>query len=175
MTTLRWRISTLNSSIPSNPKSKFISTCNVILNWHSFACLRDTFSTMWFIGLVFKKTENLNIDLTLDIQSFTGQGMRPISYLVICQRLLHALHSSLNTVHRQAASSKMLKEGMRIDAKHVRRKQLSSYLAPGVLQRHKRQVRSIIYFHRVPLMMCFVKYLTGDAIIHLYGRPGQRR
>jgi len=77
---------------------------------------KDTFSTMWFIGLVFKKTENLNIDLTLDIQSFTGQ------------------------VHRQAASSKMLKEGMRIDAKHVRRKQLSSYLAPNVLQRHKRQV-----------------------------------
>ena len=130
---------------------------------------------MWFIGLVFKKTENLNIDLTLDIQSFTGQGMRPISYLVICQRLLNALYSFLNTVHRQAASSKMLKEGMRIDAKHVRRKQLSSYLAPGVLQRHKRQVRSIIYFHRVPLMMCFVKYLTGDATIHLYGRPGQRR
>lgn len=29
---------------------------------------------MWFIGLVFKKTENLNIDLTSDIQSFTAQG-----------------------------------------------------------------------------------------------------
>ena len=29
---------------------------------------------MWFIGLVFEKTENLNIDLTTDIQAFTGQG-----------------------------------------------------------------------------------------------------
>jgi hypothetical protein len=30
---------------------------------------------MWFIGLVFKKTESLNIDLTQDIQAFTGQGI----------------------------------------------------------------------------------------------------
>ena len=36
---------------------------------------RDTFSTMWFIGLVFEKTENLNIDLTTDIQVFTAQGI----------------------------------------------------------------------------------------------------
>lgn len=39
---------------------------------------RETISTMWFIGLVFKKTESLNIDLTQDIQAFTGQG---ISYI----------------------------------------------------------------------------------------------
>jgi hypothetical protein len=30
---------------------------------------------MWFIGLVFAKTENLNVDLTYDIQSFTDSGM----------------------------------------------------------------------------------------------------
>lgn len=30
---------------------------------------------MWFIGLVFKKTESLNIDLTQDIQAFTAQGL----------------------------------------------------------------------------------------------------
>lgn len=36
---------------------------------------RDTISTMWFIGLVFKKTESLNIDLTQDIQAFTAQGL----------------------------------------------------------------------------------------------------
>ena len=29
---------------------------------------------MWFIGLAFEKTENLNIDLTTDIQVFTAQG-----------------------------------------------------------------------------------------------------
>lgn len=37
----------------------------------------DTPSTpanMWFIGLVFAKTENLNVDLTYDIQHFTNQG-----------------------------------------------------------------------------------------------------
>jgi poly(A) polymerase len=35
----------------------------------------DKFCTMWFIGLVFAKTENLNVDLTYDIQSFTDYGM----------------------------------------------------------------------------------------------------
>lgn len=34
----------------------------------------DKFCTMWFIGLVFAKTENLNVDLTYDIQSFTDSG-----------------------------------------------------------------------------------------------------
>ncbi|KAI9564763.1 hypothetical protein GHT06_008504 [Daphnia sinensis] len=70
----------------------------------------DTISTMWFIGLVFKKTESLNIDLTQDIQAFTAQ------------------------VHRQAATAKTVKDGRRIDAKHVRRKQLSSYLPPNFLR-----------------------------------------
>lgn len=27
--------------------------------------------SMWFIGLMFEKTENLNVDLTYDIQNFT--------------------------------------------------------------------------------------------------------
>jgi len=79
---------------------------------------KDTFSTMWFIGLVFQKTENLNIDLTQDIQTFTG------------------------LVYRQAGTSKMHKDGMRIEAKHVRRKQLSSYLPATVLQRQRRQTAS---------------------------------
>merc|ERR1712136_293561 len=79
---------------------------------------KDTFSTMWFIGLVFEKTENLNIDLTTDIQVFTAQ------------------------VHR-AVSSKTQKEGSRIDAKHVRKRQLSSYLPSSVLQRNKRQGMSL--------------------------------
>merc|ERR1712071_533907 len=78
---------------------------------------KDTFSAMWFIGLVFEKTENLNIDLTTDIQAFTAQ------------------------VHR--VSSKTQKENSRIDAKHVRKKQLSSYLPASVLQRNKRQGMSV--------------------------------
>jgi poly(A) polymerase len=39
---------------------------------------REEFRTMWVIGLVFKKTENsenLSVDLTYDIQSFTDTGM----------------------------------------------------------------------------------------------------
>lgn len=38
---------------------------------------REEFRTMWVIGLVFKKTENsenLSVDLTFDIQSFTDTG-----------------------------------------------------------------------------------------------------
>ena len=38
---------------------------------------REEFSTMWVIGIVFKKmegSENLNVDLTFDIQSFTDTG-----------------------------------------------------------------------------------------------------
>lgn len=30
--------------------------------------------TMWFIGVVFAKSENLNVDLTYDIMSFTDTG-----------------------------------------------------------------------------------------------------
>ncbi|XP_067007897.2 poly(A) polymerase type 3 isoform X2 [Anabrus simplex] len=74
----------------------------------------DKFCTMWFIGLVFTKTENLNVDLTFDIKSFT------------------------ESVHRQAAQIKMLKDGMRIEAKHVKRKQLHLYLSPSLLKRDKK-------------------------------------
>lgn len=38
---------------------------------------REEYRTMWVIGLVFKKTENsenLSVDLTYDIQSFTDTG-----------------------------------------------------------------------------------------------------
>ncbi|XP_049814791.1 poly(A) polymerase type 3 isoform X1 [Schistocerca nitens] len=72
------------------------------------------FCSMWFIGLVFAKTENLNVDLTYDIQSFT------------------------NSVHRQAAQIKMLKDGMKIEARHVKRKQLHMYLSPSLLKREKK-------------------------------------
>ena len=43
-----------------------------------FACVfcysEGQFITKWFIGLVFIKAENVNIDLTYDIQSFTDTG-----------------------------------------------------------------------------------------------------
>lgn len=70
--------------------------------------------SMWFIGLDFAKSENLNVDLTYDIQSFT------------------------ETVNRQAINIKMFKEGMKIEARHVKRKQLNQYLSPSILKRERK-------------------------------------
>ncbi|XP_061424531.1 poly(A) polymerase beta-like isoform X1 [Lethenteron reissneri] len=75
-------------------------------------------TTVWFIGIIFKKLENpenVNVDLTLDIQSFT------------------------DTVYRQAAHISMLKEGMQIEAIHVKKKQLSQFLPGDVLQKKKKE------------------------------------
>ncbi|CAH1388685.1 unnamed protein product [Nezara viridula] len=71
-------------------------------------------TSMWFIGIVFRKQENLNVDLTYDIQSFT------------------------TSVHRQASAIKMIKDSMKIEARHVKRKQLSAYLPAHVLKREKK-------------------------------------
>ncbi|CAG9572997.1 unnamed protein product [Danaus chrysippus] len=68
--------------------------------------------SMWFIGLVFDKT-NVNVDLTYDISSFT------------------------KAVHYQAENTNVLREGMTIEARHVRRKQLHQYLSPSLLRREK--------------------------------------
>lgn len=75
----------------------------------------DKPTSLWFIGLSFDKSENLNVDLTFDIQQFT------------------------DNVHRQAVSIKRYKEGMKIEAKHVKRKQLISYLPPSILNFHKKR------------------------------------
>lgn len=71
-------------------------------------------TTRWFIGLQFEKKENVNVDLTGAIQMFT------------------------NTVHTQAVTAKMFKEGMRIEAEHVKKKQLSKYLPASVLKQKKK-------------------------------------
>ncbi|XP_077075995.1 poly(A) polymerase alpha [Siphateles boraxobius] len=73
---------------------------------------------MWVIGIVFKKmegSENLNVDLTFDIQSFT------------------------DTVYRQAITSKMFEQDMKITAMHVKRKQLHQLLPKVAIQRGKRK------------------------------------
>lgn len=82
---------------------------------------KDDFSTMWVIGIVFKKmegSENLNVDLTFDIQTFT------------------------DTVYRQAISSKMFEQEMKITAMHVKRKQLQQLLPKITIQRSKRKLSS---------------------------------
>ncbi|XP_036397749.1 poly(A) polymerase type 3-like [Megalops cyprinoides] len=78
---------------------------------------KEEFSTMWVIGIVFKKmegSENLNVDLTYDIQSFT------------------------DTVYRQAISSKMFETDMKITAMHVKRKQLHQLLPNLVIQKRRK-------------------------------------
>ncbi|XP_018411083.1 PREDICTED: poly(A) polymerase gamma [Nanorana parkeri] len=77
-------------------------------------CKDNENMSMWFLGIIFKKVENadsVNIDLTQDIQLFT------------------------DTVYRQANNRKDVK----IEATHVRRKQLFKYLPPEVFQKRKKQ------------------------------------
>ncbi|XP_013119351.2 poly(A) polymerase type 3 [Stomoxys calcitrans] len=76
------------------------------------------FCSMWFIGLEFERTENLNVDLTENIQNFTE----------------HVIQHGVNI--------KMLKEGMSIEARHVKRKQLSQYLDGDFLKRERKSMDS---------------------------------
>ncbi|XP_059817702.1 poly(A) polymerase alpha-like isoform X2 [Hypanus sabinus] len=106
--------------ISSLEKNEFITLAHV--NPQSFPAPKDNpekdeFSTMWVIGIVFKKvenSENLSVDLTYDIQSFT------------------------DTVYRQAMNSKMFETDMRIAAMHVKRKQLHLLLPSYVQQKKKK-------------------------------------
>uniref|UniRef100_A0A2K5YLP4 Poly(A) polymerase n=1 Tax=Mandrillus leucophaeus TaxID=9568 RepID=A0A2K5YLP4_MANLE len=106
--------------VGSLEKNEFITLAHV--NPQSFPAPKENpdkeeFRTMWVIGLVFKKTENsenLSVDLTYDIQSFT------------------------DTVYRQAINSKMFEVDMKIAAMHVKRKQLHQLLPNHVLQKKKK-------------------------------------
>ncbi|XP_065152779.1 poly(A) polymerase gamma isoform X1 [Paramisgurnus dabryanus] len=85
-------------------------------------CNENEFVSMWFIGIIFKKLDNsdcVNIDLTYDIQSFT------------------------DTVYRQASNINMLKDGMTIEATHVKKKQLHQYLPAELVQRKKKSLGDI--------------------------------
>ncbi|KAM8920831.1 poly(A) polymerase alpha [Pelodytes ibericus] len=106
--------------VGSLEKNEFITLAHV--NPQSFPAPgenpeKEEFRTMWVIGLVFKKmenSENLSVDLTYDIQSFT------------------------DTVYRQAINSKMFEIDMKIAAMHVKRKQLHQLLPNHVLPRKKK-------------------------------------
>uniref|UniRef100_A0A8C3PS42 polynucleotide adenylyltransferase n=1 Tax=Calidris pygmaea TaxID=425635 RepID=A0A8C3PS42_9CHAR len=80
-------------------------------------CKQSGYVSMWFLGIVFRKVENaesVNIDLTYVIQSFT------------------------DTVYRQANNLNVLKEGMKIEAAHVKRKHLHYFLPAETLQKRKK-------------------------------------
>uniref|UniRef100_A0A8C7VIZ2 polynucleotide adenylyltransferase n=1 Tax=Oncorhynchus mykiss TaxID=8022 RepID=A0A8C7VIZ2_ONCMY len=103
-------------------KNEFITLAHV--NPQSFPGPKESrekeeVSTMWVIGVIFKKmetSENLNVDLTIDIQSFT------------------------DTVYRQAISSKMFEADMKIQAMHVKKRQLHQLL-PSLVMPKRRKVR----------------------------------
>ncbi|XP_053691995.1 poly(A) polymerase type 3-like [Sabethes cyaneus] len=69
---------------------------------------KGTSKSLWFIGLEFKKSD---VDLTESIRGFT------------------------DVVHKRAEEIKLLKDGMTIEAHHIRREQLSKYLDPNLLMR----------------------------------------
>ena len=71
----------------------------------------NPYTCKWFIGLTFTRVENQNVDLTYDIQSFT------------------------NSVYRHALHNKLLKEDMKVDIKHVKRKQLDMFVPQPILMR----------------------------------------
>ncbi|KAL4639945.1 poly(A) polymerase gamma [Arapaima gigas] len=106
-------------------RNEYITLAHV--NPQSFPGLKENhtenkFVSMWFIGIIFKKAENaesVNIDLTQDIQAFT------------------------DTVYRQANNVNMLKEGMKIEATHVRKRQLHEYLPTDVLQKKKKSLTDV--------------------------------
>ncbi|KAM9421351.1 poly(A) polymerase alpha-like isoform 1-T1 [Salvelinus alpinus] len=101
-------------------KNEFITLAHV--NPQSFPGPKESrekeeVSTMWVIGVIFKKmeaSENLNVDLTIDIQSFT------------------------DTVYRQAMNSKMFEVDMKIQAMHVRRRQLHQLLPNLVMPKRRK-------------------------------------
>lgn len=64
---------------------------------------------MWFIGMEFRKMENLNVDLTENIQNFT------------------------NLVHKHTTNIGFHKPGMDFEVPHVRWKQLNTYLDKDIL------------------------------------------
>ncbi|CAG0880727.1 unnamed protein product [Cyprideis torosa] len=70
--------------------------------------------SMWFIGLEFAKVENLNIDLTYDIQQFS----------------------------RHVSQSSRMRDGMRMEAKYVKKRQLTDYLPDLVLPKTNRRTTS---------------------------------
>ncbi|RWS05590.1 Poly(A) polymerase alpha-like protein, partial [Dinothrombium tinctorium] len=94
-----------------NTYTRTVSNANEDSNSNSEKSNSENVETMWFIGLQFDKSEVVNIDLTTDIRIF------------------------IETVRQTAIQSQRYREDMKIDTKHVKRKELSSYLPPEVLKK----------------------------------------
>lgn len=100
-------------------RNEHISLAHV--NAKKFECTKPQASTtglcaMWFIGIEFKKMDNLNVNLTEDIQSFTY------------------------SVYKHATAINLQKEGMDIQVQYLRRKQLNTYLDKDILSRERKRM-----------------------------------
>lgn len=102
----------------------------------------DKHCSMWFIGLLFAKSENLNIDLTYDIKSFveTSKFDYKLYNCVECNKYRIMQLVYIFAVERQAEQINMLKEGMWIEAKHVKRRDLHTYVSPSLLKKERKVV-----------------------------------
>lgn len=113
--------------------------------------------SMWFIGLEFERTENLNVDLTESIQYFTNSvHKQAVSNQIVYsvgkrerrdrdrenfkQKILHFSHFFV--LLSKQVNIKLRKEGMEIEARHVRRKQLSQYLDKELLNRERKSMEA---------------------------------
>ncbi|KAJ8959393.1 hypothetical protein NQ318_022081 [Aromia moschata] len=98
-------------------RNQFITLAHI--NPENFSMLEsqkepNSHCSMWFIGLEFAKMENLNVNLTRDIQIFT------------------------ETVINHAVTIQMFKTGMGLEARHVKRKQLTQYLSLSLIRRERK-------------------------------------
>lgn len=97
--------------------------------------------TQWFIGLIFSKVENLNVDLTYDILTFTETGKLNKFQMQynLCPQFNHIIIFFLYVilVKNQAVHLNLWKDGMELEAKYVRRKELNQYLPQSILKKKK--------------------------------------
>ncbi|XP_027232962.1 poly(A) polymerase type 3 isoform X2 [Penaeus vannamei] len=109
------KIRHLISSLEHNPAIK-----TVHINPVTFNCqdpeYKDKPHSSWFLGVDFNKSENVNIDLTNDINKF------------------------VEVVYKQSTYNKAYKEGMEVNCKYVKRKQLTNYLSQEDLDKYKPKV-----------------------------------
>lgn len=106
------KIRHLISSLEHNTAIK-----TVHINPATFSCQVEEYlgkpHSSWFLGVDFNKSENVNIDLTNDINKF------------------------VEVVYKQSTYNKAYKDGMEVNCKYVKRKQLTNYLSLEDLEKYK--------------------------------------
>lgn len=70
-------------------------------------------------------------------------------------------------VYRQANNINMLKDGMKIEATHVKKKQLHQYLPPELVQKKKRVSRLPLHVQTNASVHCFVFFKIIFIVIDL--------